>query len=626
MDFFASQDVARRNSKLLLVLFLLAVCGLAAMTNVLVFLLINFQDSYRLSTGDYFYNTQMFWAVTLGVVILVAIGSLFRVVSLRGGGATVAESLNGVLLVGGTEDFGKRRLLNIVEEMAIASSTPVPPVYVIPESSINAFAAGYAPGDAVIGVTQGAIDNLNRAELQGIVAHEFSHILNGDMRLNIRLMGVLYGILLLAVVGRILLGSSNSRSRSTGRSSGGLVAVGLGLFILGYLGKFFGSLIKAAVSRQREFLADAAAVQFTRNPDGIAGALKRIGGYHDGSIIENPESEELSHTFFAEGVKFSFAALLATHPPLDERIQRIEPRWSGKFQFSNSDDTQAEQHSVPLASGFSGRQVTINAEAVVGMIGNPGPGQLTAARSIIAAVPEVVRQSTSEPYLARAVIYLLLLDRNEEIRGLQLQHLAQEADVGVFTGLSEMLPHLVNITPEMRMPLLEMSIPTLRQLSRNQYHLFKQNIEALIKADSRMKLDEWVLQKIVLKHLDGAFEGTRSMPKFRAYTAVKDHCSVLLSTLAHADKLASVAVEDAFEMGCLVLDMEIPLLARSDIKLRSLNAAVDALARLYPLKKPKLLKACIAVVTADERVAPIEAQLMRAIAASLDCPMPPFEY
>jgi Zn-dependent protease with chaperone function len=624
MDFFASQDVARRNSKLLLALFLLAVFGLAAMTNVLVFFLINFQDSYRLSTGDYFYTAQMCVAVTIGVVILVAVGSLYRIVSLRGGGATVAESLNGVLLVGGTDDLRKRRLLNIVEEMAIASGTPVPPVYIIPETSINAFAAGYSPGDAVIGVTLGAIEHLNRAQLQGIIAHEFSHILNGDMRLNIRLVGVLYGILLLAVVGRILLYSSNSRSGSGRRSGSGMVVVGLGLFILGYLGKFFGSLIKAAVSRQREFFADASAVQFTRNPDGIAGALKRIGGYDDGSIIETPASEELSHTFFAAGIKFSVAALMATHPPLNERIQRIDPGWSGNFHLENTDDSQSEEENALAASGFSSRGENVNTEAAIGTIGNPGPDQLTAARSIIAAIPLVVRESTREPYLARAVIYLLLLDRNREIRDIQLQHLQQEADFGVFKGLSDMLTHLVELTPEMRMPLLEMSLPTLRQLSSEQYQLFKQNINALIRADSRMRLDEWVLQKIVLRNLDASFDGRQSTPQFRDYTVVRDHCSVLLSTLAHADRQASLSAEDSFQRGCKLLEIEISLIARSDIGLKSLNSAVDALARLYPLKKPKLLKACIAVVTADDRVAPIEAELMRAISVSLDCPMPPF--
>jgi Zn-dependent protease with chaperone function len=624
MDFFASQDVARRNAKALLVLFLLAVCGIAAMTNALVFLFINFQDTYRLTTGNFFYSEQIFASVTLGVIILVAIGSLYRIASLRGGGATVAESLDGVLLVGGTDDFKKRRLLNIVEEMAIASGTPVPPVYIIPEDSINAFAAGYSPGDAVIGITRGAIENLNRAQLQGIVAHEFSHILNGDMRLNIRLMGVLYGILLLAVVGKVLLHSGTGRSSSSRVSGGSLAIVGLGLFILGYVGKFFGSLIKAAVSRQREFLADASAVQFTRNPDGIADALKRIGGYENGSIVDAPESEELSHAFFAAGIKFSFGALLATHPPLGERIQRIDPRWRGDFQFENADDLQDEELEAPLASRFTSGPVNVNTEAVVDSIGNPDAGQLTVARSIIAAIPEVVRESTREPYLARAVVYLLLLDTNSEIRAIQLQHLEQEADFGVFKGLSQMLAHRDALTPEMRMPLLEMSIPTLRQLSGEQYQLFKQNIDALIRADARMKLDEWVLQKIVLKHLDASFKGAQDVPHFREYTQVREHCRVLLSTLAHADRQASVPAEDAFRMGCELLEIELPLMPRSDIRLKSLNEAVDSLSRLYPLRKPRLLKACVAIVTADETVAPIEAELLRAVAASIDCPMPPY--
>jgi len=224
----------------------------------------------------------------------------------------IAELIDGELLVNAQGDLNKQKLLNVVEEMAIASGTPVPPVYLIGDPAINAFAAGYSPGDAVIGVTYGAMENLNRDQLQGVIAHEFSHILNGDMRLNIRLIGILYGILMLALLGRTIL----SGSRGRGRTSAGVLAFGAGLMVVGYLGQFFGDLIKAAVSRQREFLADASAVQFTRNREGIAGALKRIGGYKDGSILQHPESAQLSHTFFSEGVSFSFASLMATHPPL----------------------------------------------------------------------------------------------------------------------------------------------------------------------------------------------------------------------------------------------------------------------------------------------------------------------
>ena len=242
------------------------------------------------------------------MIVLVASASLIRMLALRKGGSAVAEMLDGELLVDPGDDINRKKLLIVVEEMAIASGTPVPPVYLIRDTAINAFAAGYSPGDAVIGVTYGAIENLSRDELQGVVAHEFSHILNGDMRMNIRLMGVLYGILVLTVIGRMLAHSGAYRAStrsSSGNSDTRLAVVGLGLLIIGYLGHFFGGLIKSAVSRQREYLADASAVQFTRNPSGIADALKRIGGYSSGTFVNHPESEELSHAFFCKGVTLS---------------------------------------------------------------------------------------------------------------------------------------------------------------------------------------------------------------------------------------------------------------------------------------------------------------------------------
>ena len=275
MDFFQHQDKARRNTKLLLALYAAAVISIIILTNLLVIIVLGFSDSASLMTSSQGYDWDLFLMVSMLVILLIGLGSLYRIHSLSKGGSVVAEMLDGQLLIDPQGSLEKRRLLNVVEEMAIAAGTPVPPVYIIPDESINAFAAGYSPGDAIIGITEGALRNLSRDQLQGVIAHEFSHILNGDMRLNIRLMGVLYGILMLAVIGRIVLNGSRLRYSSKRNSGGAMLAVGLGLLILGYLGKFFGSLIKAAVSRQREYLADASAVQFTRYPRGISGALKR---------------------------------------------------------------------------------------------------------------------------------------------------------------------------------------------------------------------------------------------------------------------------------------------------------------------------------------------------------------
>lgn len=619
MDFFQSQDDARRNTKLLLAFFTLAVLSIVILTNLLILAVANYQNTYTVTTGEFHYSWQTFTAVSVVVLVLIGGGSLYRVVSLAGGGEAVAAMMEGRLL-SEPAGFEERRLLNVVEEMAIASGTPVPPVYVIPDESINAFAAGYTAGDAVIGVTEGAVANLNRDQLQGVVAHEFSHILNGDMRLNIRLMGILFGIMMLAVVGRMMLGPRRAYRHSSRRGSGGaVIAIGIGLFVLGYVGKFFGGLIKAGVSRQREFLADASAVQFTRNPDGIGGALKRIGGFDAGSVLQNPNSEEMSHAFFAQGVNVMFASLMATHPPLPERIKRIDPRWDGEFLRESS---PASAEAPAAAAGFAAgaAMVRIDHNDAVEGIGKPN---LDEARGILQVIPDDLVEAARETYSARAVVYLLLLDRDALVRSRQVDHLKESADVFVMSRFREILPLADELEPAMRLPLLEMAMPALRQLTRSQYDRFKANIDALIEADRRVGLSEWALRKFVVKHLGEALDRKRTSSRRRNIEGVSVHCARLLSMLAYSDAGAQVEPAIAFEAGRRLLDIDIELIDKKALSLSRLNEAVDTLAELRPLVKPKLVKACIATITADQVVSPVEAELVRAIADSLDCPMPP---
>ena len=358
-DFFAAQDQARSNTKLLVLLFALAVITLLILTNLLVMVTLGVMEpeQYQLLLSpqhpDWFSQLpwQMMGWVSLLVFAVIAVVVSIKRAELSQGGQVVAKALGGRLLDYQLADDKQQRLLNIVEEMAIAAGVPVPPVYLINESSINAFAAGYSPADAVIGVTQGCLNLLNRDQLQGVIAHEFSHILNGDMRLNIRLIALLHGIEFIGHSGYFLLrsmgrrravGAGSSKSKDNG---GGILGLALGLMVLGYLGTFFGSLIKAAVSRQREFLADASAVQFTRNPSGIAGALKSIGAATFGSQVKNPNADEMSHLFFAEAIS-RWSSLFATHPPLQQRIKRLDPGWDGVFPT----ETQLKQQSSDPSS------------------------------------------------------------------------------------------------------------------------------------------------------------------------------------------------------------------------------------------------------------------------------------
>ena len=259
-----------------------------------------------------------------GTLALIVVASFFHIVRLREGGEAVARMVGATRVSPDTRDLLERRLLNVVEEMAIASGMRVPAVYVMQdEQGINAFAAGYEVSNSIVAVTRGTLQALNRDELQGVIGHEFSHIVNGDMGLNVRMMGVLGGILFIGAIGEFLMRSTGRSRSSKDSGSGGIFLFGLALFLIGYIGVFFARLIKAAVSRQREFLADAASVQFTRNPAGIAGALDQIRASSAGTLVMNRYSEDMSHMFFGQSVKMRLSGLFDTHPPLDERIQAL---------------------------------------------------------------------------------------------------------------------------------------------------------------------------------------------------------------------------------------------------------------------------------------------------------------
>ncbi len=347
-DFFARQDHARRQTVRLIVLFALSVAAIIIAIYLVVAVGLSGAESTHAHHAVYgqpehyaaaphrgLWRPELFLGIAAGTLLVVALGSLYKIAELSAGGETVALMMGGRAVDPQSTDLAERRLLNIVEEMALASGVPVPPVFVMDnEPSINAFAAGHQPGDAVVTVSAGALRYLSREELQGVMGHEFSHILNGDMRLNLRLIGVVNGILVLAILGYYILrfgGLSSRRSDREDNSGAAIFFLGLALVILGYLGVFFGNLIKAAISRQREFLADASAVQFTRYPGGIAGALKKIGGLEEGSHIRDAHAAEISHMFFGDAFAGSFFRLFATHPPLDERIRALEPDFDGNF-------------------------------------------------------------------------------------------------------------------------------------------------------------------------------------------------------------------------------------------------------------------------------------------------------
>lgn len=643
MDFFSSQESAKRNTTKLYLLFGLAILSLVAVTNIFVMFVFGFASTQMTSmaaTQSMIFDWQQFLIVGAAVAAVVLFGSLYKIRALSGGGARIAEMLDGRLLLGNGDNLKEQQLLNVVEEMAIASGVPVPPVYVLDEQGINAFAAGYAPADAVIGVSAGAVDLLSREQLQGVIAHEFSHILHGDMKINIRLIGVLHGILILGIIGRHLLYARPRVRSSRSKGQGAQIAIGLGLLAIGYIGVFFGNIIKAAVSRQREYLADASAVQFTRNPDGIAGALMQIAQHSHHSYLNHPSSSEISHSLFEENAPSYLSKFYATHPPLEQRIGAILPRWDGSFDLlKNSSKSQPiqsgqsasvspeqkpmspQEKMAALLTGMGGLAV---ADEMISHVGNPSEKHIESASQIIDEIPDALLSAAREPSSARAVVYFLLLHQSDKHRTEQLKFIEKSSDVGVFGEVQNLMGSVKHIDPAERLPVVSIAIASLRQLSKEQYGLFKANIEKMIGLDGKVSLFEWAIQKTVFHSLDAVFGDAPSVKYGKKELAgcLRSN-SILLSILVYSNKHEGLSSSNVFSKGQKQLGLKVELIPVEGISFEMLNDALAELAEIKPLQKPALLKACASVIIADGKVEPIEVELLRAVAATIDCPMPP---
>jgi Zn-dependent protease with chaperone function len=641
MNFFQAQDYARRNTSRLVFFFVLAVLSLIIMTNLLVMFVFGYFSAENQSSMEAMlqqFDWETFGMIGLAVSAVIVLGSFYKTMILSGGGRVVVESLGGRLIPSNTNEHNLRKTLNVVEEMAIASGTPVPPIYLLEdETGINAFAAGFSPSDAVIGVTRGTIEQLNREELQGVIAHEFSHIINGDMRLNIRLMGILHGILLIGIIGYYILRSTmysgHRRSSNDNKGAGAIMGLAIGLMVIGFAGTFFGNIIKASVSRQREYLADASAVQFTRNPGGLAGALKKIGGRPAGSKLNNPAAPEVSHSFFALGVSSFLGSLTSTHPPLDERIRKVDPQWDGKFpvildadnQPKEETGTETEPKRAETLVNTIATAVAIDAAVNnLNQAGQLNEQQLHHARSLIEQIPAPLLDAAHEPYGARAIIYSLVLDKDNGIRQQQMAALKEFGDYGIYELTGKLQVAVDNVDARIRLPLIHLSLPALREMSLAQFKLFRKNLTSLIEMDSKIDLFEWGLQKILVRHLDAAYLTPKPVQtKYSQLQQLQKESELLFSVLAYSGNTDIDTVKQAFTIATGQAEIKnIALLAKTEIKLELLNNAIDKLNMLKPLLKQKLLNACLACVSSDGKIVPVEMELMRAISDALDCPMP----
>ena len=623
MDFFQQQEQAKRRTGWLVTLFVLAVALIVA--TVYLAAVVALRGPEAATVAFDWWEPGLLALVAAGVLLTVGIASGVRTLTLRSGGPAVAEMMGGRVVSPETTDPDERRLHNVVEEMALASGVPVPVVYVLPdEPAINAFAAGYSIDDAVVAVTDGALHALTRDELQGVIAHEFSHLLNRDSRLNIRLTGLIFGILALGIAGRLLLRSS-FYARGGKKNQGALVmlAVGLALFLAGYLGVVFGRIIRAAVSRQREVLADAAAVQFTRNPVGLAGALKKIGA--GGSVIQNASGEEISHFFFANGMKRGLVSRLwATHPPLAERIRRLDPSFEGDFgayEASTEVSAAEEERALGLVGAAPAGPPPVErnvSEPVMRPDRSPVPA---VGAAVLDEIPGALREAVGSTFSAVATVYALMMDPEPSIREQQEEILAEALASPLRAEVVRLQPLVAALPPEARLPLVDVAAPVLRQLSPRQAQVFSRVLAALARIDGQLSIFEFALETIVQHRLAALLGTARPQTKADVEEVLSD-AIVLLSALAHVGTPTTAEMQAAFRAG-------VRTLTTADYRpvactAKDLDGVLDRIGAADVSARTQIVAACVQTVLHDRAVTQEEGQLLRAIAIALAAPLPPF--
>lgn len=617
MNFFEHQAKAHSNSKKLILLFLLAIIAIiAAVYFPIQWLMFDYftkaQDrAYFIKDSSIIWSYSLFWKVALGTLAIIFIGSYFKIRELSEGGCVIAHMMNGRLVDPETQDFKERQLLNVVEEMSIAAGIPVPNVYLLDrENTINAFAAGYTMGDAVIGVTRGTIEKLKREELQGVIAHEFSHILNGDMRLNIKLLGLLHGILVIGLIGRALVSSKDrSSSRRHGKGSGPLILLGLALMVIGWIGYFFGRLIQAAVSRQREFLADASAVQYTRNTDGIGGALKKIAGYGDipaaGSHLFSSRRDEISHMTF--GSVHSSSGWTSSHPPIETRIMAIDRGFRPEQHKKISPLPDIISHAQAQIYGKHDRKIQVGdmvmpvstklkytPDMVSSLVGTIHVAAIDTQRKWLDDLNLTIRQACHHPVRARALIFVLLAEFDENKRQ-TFQDILKIQDPYVLESFEELWNPVKLLGSESRLKLVDLSLPALRRLNDEDHRLFIQTLLNLITADQNMSLFEFLLMKTVRRHLKNHKNPKRvRSPFIHNVNQVEKEIAVLLSAIASPNQTP----------------------------IKSLDKALKKLVQTTFEIRRQVMEACAQAILLDQIATWKEREMLRIVGDSLDCPIP----
>jgi Zn-dependent protease with chaperone function len=650
MNFFAQQERSRAHTRRMLVLFVLAVVCIVVAVDVVVLIAFGvFGDRHHHDLAAVRHvPPQALILSTIAVLAVVAGATMYKISTLRSGGGAVARQFGATLVDADTTNFAYRRLRNVVEEIAIASGVPVPEIYVLEdEPAINAFAAGYTPADAAVTVTRGCLDKLTRDELQGVIAHEFSHVLNGDMRLNIRLMGVLFGILVIGIAGRKLI-------QNTGRSkdSGGIVAFGVAILVIGYIGVFFGRLIKAGISRQREYLADASAVQFTRQTLGIGGALKKIGGLAEGSKLASAETEEVAHMLFGDGIGYS--ALFATHPPLIKRIRLLDPQfnpkefediaraWSQPVEAGDAEGAQISISGLAPAVALASRgaaaavgaatllpearsSIRMSAEQVTEQAGTLEKADLTNAGAIHASLSDELHAAAHSPEQSVQVIYALALSAEAGVRARQLGMVEKYTDSATRAGIERMYAALDRLHPQQRLPLAQLAFPALRRRPRPALQSFLVALNHLIQADGKMALEEYCLGKLIAVQVVDALDPSKARPTGSArLPACAAELADVFAIVAENGSSDAADAQRAYLLGMNeVLPDAIPVYSPPTTWSLAMDRALYKLDQLMPAGKELVVRGLARTIGADGVVTVTEAELLRTICAALHCPLPP---
>jgi Zn-dependent protease with chaperone function len=642
VDFYAYQATARRQSRLFVLMFMAAVAAVVIALDAVVCIVLAARSSAATYGGQYgtasvdplqfaMRNPGLVFVVSALIIGVIALASLFKSAQLRGGGAVVAQSLGGVRVERDTADPARKRLRNIIEEMAIASGVPVPEIYVLEqEPAINAFAAGHTPANACITVTQGALDHLDRDELQGVIGHEFSHILNGDMRLNIQLMGAIFGLLVIAIIGRLVFNFAPRGGNDRDRRGGlGWVGVGLAAMALGYLGLLAGRILQAAVSRQRERLADASAVQFTRSTTGLKGALLKIAALEEGSKFVAADAEQVAHMLFAPGLDRIFA----THPPLLERIRELDPQFDPaelqRLIEQGVPGPQGGGYGTPAAaptptaipvpgasSGFAADAGTIAAQ-----VGRPQPGNVDQAQLMRAQIPPVLRDFSDTGAHARSMVLALLLSRDPAIRDAQAQRVAGEYGSAELQVVNHAIAAAGTIAPMLRLPALLQLFPTLRRLPLSERQRLNALVLDLIHIDANIDVFEFCLAKLLESMLNDAAGSAAPYGKLTLENCAAS-VHVLFATLARCGSDDEQEIRAAYVAGIGGVLKSYPEYRTYDDWAQRTGAALSELDQLQPPAKQQLIEGLVRTIANDGRLKVEESELLRTTCALLHCPMP----